>query len=62
MLILTRKPKQTIHVGDDVTVTVVSLVNGRVKLGFDAPPEVKILRGELEVLGDDEKPKPRRAA
>lgn len=47
MLVLTRKVGESIRIGDDVVVSVVELKGGRVRLSFDAPKEVGILRGEL---------------
>ena len=46
MLILHRKQGETILIGD-VKITVVKTTEGRVKLGFDAPEDVRILRGEI---------------
>ncbi len=48
MLVLTRKPSEVIKLGDDVTITVVRTAQGHVKLGIEAPPHLRILRGELE--------------
>ena len=51
MLILTRTPGKEILItsGDRViTVTVKSVKGNRVRLGIEAPREVKILRGELD--------------
>ena len=49
MLVLGRKKGEWIRVGD-VRICVVEVKkNGYVKLGFEAPPEVKIVREELEV-------------
>ena len=49
MLILTRKEGESVHLlGTGVVVTVASIrANGRIRLGFDAPDETKILRSEL---------------
>ena len=47
MLILTRTAGQSILIGDDVKVTVVSTKGVTVRLGIEAPPEVAILRQEL---------------
>lgn len=47
MLVLSRKSDQTIKIGDQITVTVVRLDSGRVRIGIDAPDEMKILRGEV---------------
>ena len=47
MLILQRKPGESLVIGEDVTVSVVSIEGGRVRLAISAPPEVSILRSEL---------------
>ena len=52
MLILSRKVGEKIVIGDGITVVVSRLSGDRVTLGFEAPPEVKILRGELRPFDD----------
>jgi len=47
MLILTRKLDESIVVGDDIVIKVISLEKGAVKLGIDAPRNVSIMRSEL---------------
>ena len=47
MLVLTRNCGDTIHIGPDVVVTIVSTCGGRVAVGIVAPKSVEILRGEL---------------
>ncbi len=47
MLILTRKLGESIRIGDSVKVTVLAVRSGQVKLGIDAPPEVKVHREEI---------------
>jgi carbon storage regulator CsrA len=47
VLVLTRKKGQQIRIGDDIIVTVSSVQGGSVRLGIEARPEIKILRGEL---------------
>ena len=47
MLVLSRKPGDTVHIGSDVVVKVVDARKGQVKLLFEAPREVPIMRGEL---------------
>lgn len=47
MLVLARKVDESIVIGDDIVVKVVSIDNGVVKLGIDAPKDVSILRDEL---------------
>lgn len=49
MLVLTRKQGEVLHIGDNITITVVEMRNGRVRIGIDAPIEVPVRRGELEL-------------
>ena len=47
MLVLARKENEAIHIGENIIVKVVSIENGIVKLGIDAPREISIVRNEL---------------
>lgn len=48
MLILGIKPGQGFTVGDNIEVKILEIVNrGLVRVGIEAPPEVKVLRGGL---------------
>ena len=47
MLVLTRKVNQTICLGEDIKVTVLSVEGDRVSLGVEAPRTVRIFRSEL---------------
>ena len=47
MLVLTRKLGQSITLGEDIQVTVLSVEGDRVSLGVDAPRSVRIFRSEL---------------
>ena len=47
MLVLARKIDESIIIGDDIVVKVISIENGVVKLGIDAPKEISIIRDEL---------------
>jgi len=47
MLILSRKIGEKIKIGDDVTLCVVEIAKGHVKLGIEAPKTVTILRQEV---------------
>lgn len=49
MLILSRREAESICLGDDIVLTIVSVGNDKVRIGVKAPPEVRILRNELEV-------------
>ena len=47
MLQLTRKPGETIVIGDDIRVSVISIAGGAVRLGIEAPRNVPIYREEI---------------
>jgi carbon storage regulator len=48
MLALSRRVGQSILIGDDIIVHVVSIDRNQVRLSFEAPKDVRILRTELE--------------
>ncbi len=47
MLVLARKTDESILIGENIHVKVVSIEKGVVKLGIDAPSDVTIIRDEL---------------
>ncbi|MCA8986358.1 MAG: carbon storage regulator [Planctomycetaceae bacterium] len=47
MLVLTRKKSQLIQIGDNIVIKVIRTGPGSVKLGIDAPGNVRVIRGEL---------------
>ena len=47
MLVLSRKQGERIQIADAITVTVLSIDGGRVRLGFAAPADVPIHREEV---------------
>jgi len=47
MLVLTRKAGEGIIIGDDIRITVVELKGGGVRIGIDAPRELKVHRQEI---------------
>lgn len=47
MLILTRKTGETITVGDNIQIQVLSVKGGQVRIGIDAPREVLVNREEV---------------
>jgi len=47
MLILSRRAEESIIIADTITVKVVSIEKGVVKLGIDAPHNIRVLRSEL---------------
>ncbi|MHB0960467.1 MAG: carbon storage regulator [Pirellulaceae bacterium] len=48
MLVLSRKVGERILIGDQVTVTVVRVTGGGVRLGIEAPAEMAVIREELQ--------------
>jgi len=47
MLVITRRPKEKVMIGDDITVMVTKIAGNNVFLGIKAPPDVKIMREEI---------------
>jgi carbon storage regulator len=47
MLVLSRKLGQKLHVGSEITITVLEVQGNRVRLGVEAPAQFGVLRGEL---------------
>jgi len=47
MLILSRRPGESVMIGDDVTVTVLAIKGNQVRLGFAAPQDVAVHREEV---------------
>jgi carbon storage regulator len=52
MLVITRKEGQSFLVGDDVRVNILSVDKNQIRIGIDAPREIKILRSELKESGN----------
>ena len=55
MLVLTRKSNQSIKIGDDVEVSILSVMGDKVRIGIQAPQEVPVFRTEiyLEIHRED---------
>ncbi len=47
MLILSRKIEEAIKIGDKITVKILGIHEGQVKIGIEAPGDVKVYRSEL---------------
>ena len=47
MLVLTRKLQEQIRIGDNVTITVLRVKGQAVRIGIEAPRDVRVVRGEL---------------
>ena len=52
MLVLTRKRDEFIKIGQDIVIRVMKTSHGSVKIGIDAPASVRVLRGELATVED----------
>lgn len=50
MLVLSRKKGESIDIGDDIRITVTEVINGKVKIGIDAPRSVNVRRSELPAV------------
>jgi carbon storage regulator len=54
MLVLTRKTGETIQIGENIEITVVSVKGDQVKLGINAPKNVEIHRKEVYLTIQEE--------
>ena len=57
MLVLSRRIDEKITIGDDISLTVLSIAGNQVRLGIDAPKEVPVHREEIYFKIQDEKQK-----
>lgn len=53
MLVLTRRPGQTLTIGDKVTVTVLGIRGSQVRIGISAPSDISVHREEIVVQRSD---------
>ncbi len=53
MLVLSRKPLQSIMIGPDIKITIVKVERNQVRIGIEAPRDLTILRDELIEAGAD---------
>lgn len=47
MLVLTRREGETVVIGGNITVKIVAIERGKIRLGIDAPLNIQVYRGEL---------------
>ena len=47
MLVLTRKPGEGIIIGDTVTIRIIEVKSGSIRIGIDAPGDTRIYRQEV---------------
>jgi carbon storage regulator len=62
MLVLTRKPNQSIMIGDDIEISVLSVVGEKVRIGIHAPQDVPVFRTEIYVELEQGQPNEREAS
>jgi carbon storage regulator len=62
MLVLTRKPNQSIMIGDDIEVSVLSVAGEKVRIGIHAPQDVPVFRTEIYVELEQSQPHERERA
>ena len=50
MLVITRKHDESITIADNIEITILEISKDKLKIGINAPKEVKIYRSELKTL------------
>jgi carbon storage regulator len=55
MLVLTRKPNQSVMIGDEIEVSVLSVMGEKVRLGIEAPRSIPVFRREVYLEIQQEK-------
>ena len=57
MLILTRKPGESLYIGDNIKIIIVEIKGNQIRVGIDAPTEMRIYREEiyLQILEENKK-------
>ena len=53
MLVLTRKTQQQIQIGDNITITILQVKGQAVRVGIEAPRDVRIIRRELDAVAPE---------
>ena len=58
MLVLTRKKQQSVRIGENITISVLKVKGNTVRLGIEAPDQIRVLRSEIPLFdtsgeGDD---------
>lgn len=53
MLVLTQKVGEAVHIGEGILVRVLSIDNGQVRIGYEAPKDVNIIRAKLKKQLED---------
>ena len=50
MLVLTRKVDEQIMIGNDIKITLLRIRGNQVRIGIDAPRELRVVRGEIDAM------------
>jgi carbon storage regulator len=53
MLVLSRKRDEKVLIGSDIVITIVDIEGGRVRLGIEAPSDVRVMRAEKVDTGPE---------
>jgi carbon storage regulator CsrA len=53
MLVLTRKTQQQIQIGEHITITIVRIKGQTVRVGIEAPKDIRVIRDDVRVARDD---------
>jgi carbon storage regulator len=62
VLVLTRKSNQSIMIGDDIEVSVLSIMGEKVRIGIQAPRDIPVFRREVYLEIQEERSGAPRAA
>lgn len=62
MLVLTRKNNEQIRIGDNITISILKVRGNSVRVGIQAPRDVRVIRGELPVFDATENEAPAEVA
>ncbi len=55
MLVISRKKGESLQIGRDITIRIIDLKSGKVRLGITAPPELEIVRAAADGTPQDGK-------
>jgi carbon storage regulator len=52
MLVIRRRPGESLWIGSDIEIEILDCTHSQVKLGIRAPKEIPVLRHEIRVTGE----------
>ena len=53
MLVLSRKLDESIKIGNDIKITILRVKGNTIRIGIDAPSDVRVIRSELKAMAED---------